>query len=76
MESNLTGTALPNVQSVNARPTLSGTGLSRLLIEPYRDRVKRARAAAATGLGWEDIMVEFRIGAELARQMVGLRGNR
>lgn len=73
MESSSTETVTPNAQFARPLPTSNATGLSRLLIDPYRDRVKRARAAAATGLGWEDITVGFRIGAKLARQMVGLK---
>jgi len=41
-------------------------------VEPYRSRVKLAREAAADGKGWEDLTVAFRIGAELAKRMVGL----
>lgn len=63
-------------QSANAPPMSSATASSRRPTEPYRDRVKQARADASRGAGWEDLMVAHHIGAELARQMVGLGASR
>lgn len=75
MDYSSTPIGAPSARAVSATPRFTPKEFRDLMrrdvmLEPYRDRVELARMFAEYGLGFEDLVVMFRIAERDARHVV------